>query len=70
MKKKKLYLPVLLAVFMLVTALTGCGGSDSHKVTKAKDLPGARIGVQVGTTGDSFVTENYEKKKGTDPDRI
>lgn len=69
MKKKKLYLPVLLAVFMLVTALTGCGGSDSHKVTKAKDLPGARIGVQVGTTGDSFVTENYEKKKGTDIQR-
>ena len=70
MKKKRLYLPVLLAAFTLMTAFSGCGSDKkSHIVKQASDLAGAKIGVQVGTTGDAYVTENYEKKKGTDIQR-
>ncbi|SCW36259.1 polar amino acid transport system substrate-binding protein [Lachnospiraceae bacterium C10] len=70
MKKKRLYLPVLLAAFTLMTAFSGCGSDKkSHIVKQASDLAGAKIGVQVGTTGDAYVTENFEKKKGTDIQR-
>lgn len=55
-----------IAVLMLACVLsfsTACSGSDeSFKVIKSiSDLEGAKIGVQLGTTGDIFASE-YEEK--------
>ena len=72
---KKL-LSALLAAAMLCTsaiAFSGCGedsssssssssDSDSAKITTADDLIGKSIGVQLGTTGDIYATDEYEKQ--------
>lgn len=72
---KKL-LSALLAAAMLCTsaiAFSGCGedsssssssssDSDSAKITTADDLLGKSIGVQLGTTGDIYATDEYEKQ--------
>lgn len=70
---KKL-LSALLAAAMLCTsaiAFSGCGedsssssssDSDSAKITTADDLIGKSIGVQLGTTGDIYATDKYEKQ--------
>jgi polar amino acid transport system substrate-binding protein len=60
---KKL-LSALLAAAMLCTsaiAFSGCG-EDSAKITTADDLIGKSIGVQLGTTGDIYATDEYEKQ--------
>lgn len=60
---KKL-LSALLAAAMLCTsaiAFSGCG-EDSAKITSADDLIGKSIGVQLGTTGDIYATDEYEKQ--------
>lgn len=72
----KKVLSALLAAAMLCTsaiAFSACGessssssGADSSaasaKVTCADDLVGKSIGVQLGTTGDILVTDEYEKQ--------
>ncbi len=72
---KKL-LSALLAAAMLCTsaiAFSGCGedsssssssssDSVSAKITTADDLIGKSIGVQLGTTGDIYATDEYEKQ--------
>lgn len=72
----KKFLSALLAAAMLCTsaiAFSACGesnpsssGADSSaasaKVTCADDLVGKSIGVQLGTTGDILVTDEYEKQ--------
>lgn len=72
---KKL-LSALLAAATLCTsaiAFSGCGedsssssssssDSDSAKITTADDLIGKSIGVQLGTTGDIYATDEYEKQ--------
>ena len=72
---KKL-LSALLAAAMLCTsaiAFSGCGedsssssssssDSDSAKITTADDLIGKSIGVQLGTPGDIYATDEYEKQ--------
>lgn len=72
MKKK---LIALLLVSAMAVAATGCGNNSgnssnssnakdtesSSTVAGKDDLPGKKIGVQLGTTGDSDATE-YEKK--------
>lgn len=54
----KKILAFALAVVM-VFALAACGGSGKE-VASVDDLPGATIGVQLGTTGDIFASD-YEK---------
>lgn len=57
-------LSVLLAAVLICTSLfvfTACGGSEAKKVESVDDLEGAKIGVQLGTTGDIFASD-YEKK--------
>ena len=50
----------LLMALCLVFVCAGCG--DSGKTVASKDdLPGATIGVQLGTTGDIFASD-YEKE--------
>lgn len=70
----KKFLSALLAAAMLCTsaiAFSGCGedsssssssSSDSAKITTADDLIGKSIGVQLGTTGDIYATDEYEKQ--------
>ena len=60
----KKVLAVLLAMGMTAALLTACGGSgseekESKKIESADDLEGAKIGVQTGTTGDIYVTDDY-----------
>ena len=51
MKKK---LISLLLVSAMAAATAGCGSSvPANSVNSRDDLPGKKIGVQLGTTGDS-----------------
>lgn len=62
----------LLAAVMLCTAavsLTACGDSGSSEeevktIASMDDLPGAKIGVQLGTTGDIYASD-YEEEGST-----
>lgn len=61
---KKLISGILAAVMLCTAAvsLTACGGSESEptkKIASIDDLPGAKIGVQLGTTGDIYASD-YE----------
>lgn len=49
---------VLLASAM-VLAMVACGGKEVKKITSLDDLEGAKIGVQLGTTGDIYATDDY-----------
>ncbi len=69
-KLKAAYLRLMLIMFMVLTVpltLFSCkskNGSEPSKVKTIDDLPGAVIGVQLGTTGDIFVSD-YEKEGST-----
>ena len=66
MKKK---LISLLLVSAMAAATAGCGSSvPANSVNSRDDLPGKKIGVQLGTTGDSDATE-YEKDDGSTVER-
>ncbi len=61
MKMKKL-IAVLMVVGMTAAMLSACGGSKEEapkKIESADDLEGAKIGVQTGTTGDIYCTDDY-----------
>ncbi len=67
-------LTFLMAMSVAASMLTGCGADkadDSNKkaetktVASADDLVGAKIGVQLGTTGDIYVTDEYESQGST-----
>ena len=50
------------AVFLLMTLmLCSCAGVPANTVFKIDDMKGKSIGVQLGTTGDAYVTD-YETK--------
>jgi polar amino acid transport system substrate-binding protein len=62
---------LLAAILMCSLLLTACGSQsaadsstdeaeETHLVESLDDLHGARIGVQLGTTGDIYVTDEYE----------
>jgi len=52
----------LLMAVILVVGLAGCAGEKAggKTITSAADLAGARIAVQEGTTGDTYVTDEVE----------
>lgn len=73
-------LAFLMAMSVSAAMLTGCGtektdntgNTDNKKaeskaetIASADDLVGARIGVQLGTTGDIFVSDEYESQGST-----
>lgn len=60
---KKILSIVLTAAMLCTTAFTlsACGGSSAKKVASIDDLKGAKIGVQLGTTGDIYASD-YEKE--------
>lgn len=67
MKKKTLLLLCLLA---LVIGVTGCGKKfGPSKVKDVAGLEGSVIGVQVGTTGDIYVTDYEGDEAGTKVER-
>ncbi len=61
MKKSVLSLTVA-AILSLTAVLTSCGGTETvgKKIAGVQDLEGARIGVQLGTTGD-ILASDYEE---------
>ncbi len=61
MKKSILSITVA-AILSLTAVLTSCGGTETvgKKVAGVQDLEGARIGVQLGTTGD-ILASDYEE---------
>lgn len=59
MKMKKT-ISMFAAGLLGVCMLAGCG-KEAKTITSADDLPGATIGVQLGTVGDTYATE-YEKQ--------
>ena len=55
----KKILTVLVAVFMVLT-LAGCGSKvPENTINSVDDLPGKTIGVQLGTTGDIYASDDY-----------
>lgn len=66
---KKVISVILVAVLALgVVGLAACGNNDDASnakvVASVDDLPGAKIGVQLGTTGDIFASD-YEEEGST-----
>ncbi len=53
-------LVIAAAVFLLVSV-----GDESHEVSSIDTIPGARIGVQQGTTGDTFASDYEGDEEGT-----
>lgn len=49
----------VLAVLMVLASFAACAEVPANTVFSADDLPGKKIGVQLGTTGDIFATD-YE----------
>ena len=71
---------LLAAMLLFCTILIGAAGyevmaadeaqsteSTSETVNSADDLPGKRIGVQLGTTGDIYVSGALQQRCGCDP---
>lgn len=64
MKNMKKFAALLLTAAMTV-AMVGCGSSVAANTVNSKDdLPGKKIGVQLGTTGDTDATA-YEDEGST-----
>ncbi len=59
---KKL-ISILMAMALVATCFTACG-KKGKEVKSVEDLPGARIGVQLGTTGDIYASD-YEEEGST-----
>lgn len=61
MKKRK-----LLWLFALALLLTGCGSQvEPSDISSIDDLEGKKIGVQIGTTGDIYVSDYEGDEAGT-----
>ena len=56
-----------------LAGLMGCGGTKEEtsqkEIAGAADLEGARIGVQLGTTGDIYVSDYEGDEAGTTVER-
>lgn len=59
MKKTVTLLVLISMLFSTVFLFTGCGNSSVKEIKTADDIKGASVGVQTGTTGDTFVSD-YE----------
>ncbi len=66
--KKNRITAVLLAGAMAL-GLIGCGGVPENQVHSMEDMAGKKIGVQLGTTGDTYVTDEFEEDSETTIER-
>ncbi len=64
MKIKKSKYLLLAACVLSIFALTACG-TKRKKIENIDDLEGARIGVQLGTTGDIYASDYEGDEAGT-----
>lgn len=53
----------ILAATMLCAVITGCATKKTVTIAKEADLDGLTIGVQGGTTGESYVKDNHKTSK-------
>ena len=66
--KKKLF--SVLAIIMMLSA-AGCSSDNNSKVIESiDDLPGASIGVQLGTTGDIYASDYEAPEYGSTVERF
>ena len=72
-KKLRLLVAGLLLSAAMTAGIAGCGNSEAETTTKqitgADDLEGAKIGVQLGTTGDIYVSDYEGDEAGTTVER-
>lgn len=66
--KKRMRVAAALLTGILTISLTGCGVKP-NEVNSVEDMKGKTIGVQLGTTGDIYVTGDYKKDKETKIER-
>lgn len=59
----KKFFALLLAVALVATCMIGCNEKKEVVIESAEDLNGLNIGVQGGTTGETWVTENCPDAK-------
>lgn len=57
--KKRMKIAALVLTGAMTLSLTGCG-VKANEVFSVDDMAGKTIGVQLGTTGDTYVTDDYE----------
>lgn len=70
-KRVQIFLTAALMAFS-VMGMTGCGKQEStqtKQITCVDDLEGAKIGVQLGTTGDIYVSDYEGDEAGTKVER-
>lgn len=70
MKKTSKLFAAALALVMMVCAFASCGKSNEKTVASIDDLNGATVGVQLGTTGDTYMSSDDYKKAGTKVERF
>lgn len=58
----KKIISIALASIMTISMLAGCGGKKDVVINTTDDLKGLNIGVQGGTTGESWVKENITQE--------
>lgn len=54
----KKILAILMAAVFCACSMFGCAQKKQVTIEKAEDLNGLKVGVQGGTTGESWVQEN------------
>ena len=64
MAKKVLLMALVAGMILSLAACGGGGSSEPATVASVDDLPGKTIGVQLGTTGDIYVSD-YEEEGST-----
>ena len=71
-KKKTSIIAFMLLLIVVITGISACSNDNSKagkEVKNVGDLPGAKIGVQLGTTGDIYVSDYEKDGSGTKVER-
>ncbi len=71
-KKKTSIIAFMLLLTVVITGISACSNDNSKagkEVKNVGDLPGAKIGVQLGTTGDIYVSDYEKDGSGTKVER-
>lgn len=71
-KKKTSIIAFMLLLTVVITGISACSNDNSKagkEVKNAGDLSGAKIGVQLGTTGDIYVSDYENDGSGTKVER-